>query len=80
MVVVNIPSSVVEIEYRGVNYRVVESNLAIVVDIENDDDYDEKVVISSYYCVVEWAQCANDHFPTSEGLWCATYSYKVVLY
>ena len=27
-----------------------------------------------------WDQCDNEHFPTSEGTWCVTYSKKVVLH
>ena len=51
--VINIPASVVEIEHRGINYGVVVSSVAIMVEIENDGDYEKIMVSSSYYCVGE---------------------------
>ena len=51
--VMNIPTSVVEIEHGSVNQGVFASSVDITVDIENDGDYEEIVVISYYYCVGE---------------------------
>ena len=58
--------------------------------IDNDFGVWSKIVLQSTFYVhvshicplspQQWAQCSNDHFPTSEGLWCATYSNKVVLH
>ena len=56
-VVMNIPTSVIEIDYGCVNQGVVESSISIVEEIENDGDYKEIVVSSSYYCVGKWAVC-----------------------